>query len=202
MQKENKVTKESAQGKLSVITRAFIENSTLIKSFLRRFLQSQHDIEDVAQQAYLKAYCAEQEKAIEHPKSYLFTIAKNIAINELTKKSNKITEYLEECEDYISIEPSATLESEVEAEQSLGIYCDAVAALPEACRRVFLLRRVHGLKQTEIAETLGVSLRNVEMHLQKGTLKCREFVRDKQGIEKLANGNWQDKKIPQKGRKI
>ena len=202
MQKENKVTKESAQGKLSVITRAFIENSTLIKSFLRRFLQSQHDIEDVAQQAYLKAYCAEQEKAIEHPKSYLFTIAKNIAINELTKKSNKITEYLEECEDYISIEPSATLESEVEAEQSLGIYCDAVAALPEACRRVFLLRRVHGLKQTEIAETLGVSLRNVEMHLQKGTLKCREFVRDKQEIEKLANGNWQDEKIPQKGRKI
>ncbi|WP_339725154.1 RNA polymerase sigma factor [uncultured Paraglaciecola sp.] len=202
MQQDNNVTKVSAQGKLSVITRAFIENSTFIKSFLRRFLHSQHDIEDVAQQAYLKAYCAEQEKAIEHPKSYLFTVAKNIAINELTKKSNKISEYLEDCEDSVSIEPSATLESEVEAEQSLGIYCDAVAALPEACRRVFLLRRVHGLKQTEIAATLGVSLRNVEMHLQKGTLKCREFVRNKQEREELANESWQEPKMPQKGRKL
>lgn len=196
---EEKVT---SHGKLSAITHAFIENSTFIKSFLRRFLHSQHDIEDVAQQAYLKAYCAEQEKSIEHPKSYLFTIAKNIAINELTKKSNRVTEYLEECDDSVSIEPSATLESEMEAEQSLGIYCDAVAALPEACRRIFLLRRVHGLKQTEIAETLGVSLRNVEMHLQKGTLKCREFVRNKQEREILVNENLRNPKTSQRGRTL
>jgi RNA polymerase sigma factor (sigma-70 family) len=202
MTQDSNVVTESPQRKLSVITRVFIENSSFIKSFLRRFLHSQHDIEDVAQQAYLKAYCAEQEKSIEHPKSYLFTIAKNIAINELTKKSNRVTEYLEECDDSVSFELSATLESEVEAEQSLGIYCDAVAALPEACRRVFLLRRVHGLKQTEIAETLGVSLRNVEMHLQKGTLKCREFVRNKQEREELANGSWRDPKMPKKGRAI
>jgi RNA polymerase sigma-70 factor (ECF subfamily) len=199
---DSNVETDPSQGKLSVITRAFIENSTFIKSFLRRFLHSQHDIEDVAQQAYLKAYCAEQEKSIEHPKSYLFTIAKNIAVNELTKKSNKITEYLEECDDSVAFESSATLESEAEAVQSLGIYCDAVAALPEACRRVFLLRRVHGLKQTEIAETLGVSLRNVEMHLQKGTLKCREFIRHKQEMEELANENWQQPQMPKKGRKV
>jgi RNA polymerase sigma-70 factor (ECF subfamily) len=193
---------EPSQGMLSLINHALIHNNTVIKSLHWRFLHSQHDIEDVAQQAYLKAYCAEQEKAIEHPKSYLFTIAKNIAINELTKTSNRITEYLEECDESIAIESSATLESEVEAEQSLGIYCDAVASLPEACRRVFLLRRVHGLKQTEIAESLGVSLRNVEMHLQKGTLQCREFVRNKQDREELANESWQDPKMPQKGRKI
>ncbi|MBR9728990.1 RNA polymerase sigma factor [Shewanella intestini] len=193
---------QDSRKKLSVVTRAFIENSTFIKHFLRRFLHSQQDIEDVAQQAYLKAYCAEQVKAIEHPKSYLFTIAKNIAVNELTKKSNKITEYLEECDDSVSMASSTTVESEVEAEQSLGIYCDAVAALPQTCRRVFLLRRVHGLKQREIAEVLGVSLRNVEMHLQKGTLKCREFVRNKQKIEGLTNDDWQNTQRSQKGRKI
>lgn len=200
MRQENKGSKVTNENKLSLITHAFIENSTFIKNFLRRFLHSQHDIEDVAQQAYLKAYCAEQEKAIEHPKSYLFTIAKNIAINELTKKSNQITEYLEDCEDSLAIKHSNTLESEVEAEQSLGIYCDAVAALPEACRRVFLLRKVHGLKQTEIAEILGVSLRNVEMHLQKGTLKCREYVRSKQEREALMSGRIGDSKVSHKGR--
>jgi RNA polymerase sigma-70 factor (ECF subfamily) len=202
MKQDSRAKKINSHGKVSAITHAFIENSVFIKSFLRRFLNSQHDIEDVAQQAYLKAYSAEQKKSIEHPKSYLFTIAKNIAINELTKKSNRVTEYLEECDNSVSIAPSPTLESEIEAEQSLGIYCEAVAALPEACRRIFLLRKVHGLKQTEIADTLGVSLRNVEMHLQKGTLKCREFVRNKQEINEFTNGIWGDKKMYKKGRTL
>ena len=202
MKQDSRAKKTPSHGKFSTITHSFIEDSAFIKNFLRRFLHSQHDIEDVAQQAYLKAYCAEQEKSIEHPKSYLFTIAKNIAINELTKKSNRVTEYLEECSNPTFVESSATLESEVEAEQSLGVYCDAVAALPEACRRVFLLRRVHGLKQTEIAETLGVSLRNVELHLQNGTLKCRAFVRKKQEKERLAKSEWRDRKMPHGGKAL
>jgi len=200
MTQDGKVPTAPSRGELSSITHSFIENSAILKVFLRRFLRRQQDIDDVAQEAYLKAYVAEQEKSIKHPKSYLFTIAKNIAINELTKKSNQITQYLEECEDAVVREPGATLEEEVEAEQSLGIYCDAVAALPEACRRVFLLRRVHGLKQTEIADTLGVSLRNVEMHLQNGTLKCREFVRKKQDTEARAGGRGRESMIPRGAR--
>lgn len=176
-----------SQFKVSAVTQSFIENSSLIKVFLRKFLRQTQDIEDVTQEAYLKAYVAEQEKSIDNPKSYLFTIAKNIAINELTKKAYQITDYIEECDVKETTKKTAPLEAEVEAQQALGIYCEAVAALPEACRRVFLLRKVHGLKQSEIAETLGVSLRNVEMHLQKGTLRCREFIREHQGSDVLAN---------------
>ena len=165
---------------LSAVTRAFMENSTFLHAFLRRFLRRQQDIEDVAQEAYLKAYSAEQHKGIEHPKTYLFTIAKNIAINELTRKSNKIVDYIDECKTIPQAESSATLESEVEAQQSLGVYCEAVASLPEKCRRVFLLRRVHGLPQQEIADTLGISLRMVEKHLKAGTLKCRAYIKEAQ----------------------
>lgn len=197
MTQDENTNKLHSKSELSVVTRTFIENSVLLKGFLRRFLQRQQDIEDVAQEAYLKAYCAEQEKTIEHPKSYLFTIAKNIAINELSKKSRRITEYLEECKSTVYSEVSATLEKEVEAQQTLGAYCDAVAALPEACRRVFLLRKVHGLKQTEIAENLGISLRMVEKHLQNGTLKCRKFLKEKQEREAIANDSWRDPMQPQ-----
>jgi RNA polymerase sigma factor (sigma-70 family) len=171
MTQDSNVVTESPQRKLSVITRVFIENSSFIKSFLRRFLHSQHDIEDVAQQAYLKAYCAEQEKSIEHPKSYLFTIAKNIAINELTKKSNRVTEYLEECDDSVSFELSATLESEVEAEQSLGIYCDAVAALPEACRRVFFAAQGTWFKTNRNCRNLGCVIAKCRNAPAKGYVK-------------------------------
>ncbi len=178
MTENNQAQKPQAANSMSVVTRAFLENTTFLHAFLRRFLRRQQDIEDVAQEAYLKAYSAECDKAIEHPKSYLFTIAKNIAINELSRKNNKIVDYIEECNTIPALESAATIESEIEAQQSLGIYCEAVAALPEKCRRVFLLRRVHGLKQQEIAGTLGVSLRTVEKHLNIGTLKCRAYIRE------------------------
>ena len=73
---------------LSRISQAFIEHNSFLKKFLKRFLQREQDIEDVVQEAYLKAYSAEQDRGgIEQPKAFLFSIAKNLAINELTRKS-------------------------------------------------------------------------------------------------------------------
>ena len=123
---------------LSAVTRTFLDNSTYLQAFLRRH----QDIEDVAQEAYLKAYTTEQNQSIEHPKAFLFTIAKNIAINELKKKTHQVTDYIEECKTLSVSGLSACLENEIEAQQSLGVYCEAVAALPERCRRVHLLRRM------------------------------------------------------------
>ena len=179
MTQSNQTPDRQAAKNLSAVTRAFLENTTFLHAFLRRFLRRQQDIEDVAQEAYLKAYSSELNRSIEHPKTYLFTIAKNIAINELSKKNNKIVDYIEEC-NTLPVTESATVESEIEAQQSLGAYCEAVAALPEKCRRVFLLRRVHGLKQQEIADSLGISLRTVEKHLHLGTFKCRAHIRQAQ----------------------
>jgi len=187
-------------GALSGVTRIFVENSSYLQSFLRRFLQKQQDIEDVAQEAYLKAYSVEQERAIEHPKAFLFTIAKNIAINELTKKTQQVTQYIEECKTLPVLESSSTSESELEAQQSLGIYCEAVATLPEQCRIVYLLRRVHGLKQQEIADSLGISVRAVQKHLQKGTLKCKRFIDEQQRVEPRAGKGKHADILPMGGR--
>ena len=160
----------------SVLTRVFMESSPVLHHFLRRFLHRPQDIEDVVQETYLKAYAAEKITDISHPKAYLFSIAKNIALGELTKKSSQITGYIEECKNDLAIQSTPTVESELEAQQSLGIYCEAIAALPEKCRRVFLLRKVHGLKQREIAQAMGISVRMVEKHLRVGTLKCSEYI--------------------------
>ncbi len=172
---------------LSSITQAFLENSAYLQSFLRHFLPRQQDVEDVAQEAYLKAYSVEQDKIIDHPKAFLFKIAKNIAINELTKKTRQVTQYIEESKTLPVMVSTATTENELEAQQTLGIYCEAVAALPERCRRVYLLRRVHGLRQKEIADSLGISVRAVQKHLQKGVLKCRRFINEKQQAETMAD---------------
>ena len=127
-----------------------------------------------------QAYIAEQQKEIEQPKAYLFRIAKNLALTQLTRKSEKITDYLEECGASVVIESGAAADSEVEAEESLGLYCEALAALPEKCRQVFLLRKVHGLAHKEIAERMSLSVSSVEKYLFRGVLDCKAFVQERE----------------------
>ena len=166
---------------LSAVTAAFLENHDFLKRFLARFFSDSQDIEDVAQEAYLRAYVAEQQKEIEQPKAYLFRIARNLALTKLTQKSKKITDYLEESGASVVIECGAAADSEVEAEESLGLYCEAVAALPEKCRQVFLLRKVHGLAHKEIAKRMSLSVSSVEKYLLRGILECKAFVQEHEG---------------------
>ena len=161
---------------LSKVSRAFLENSEFLKNFLRRFMSRPEDIEDLTQEAYMKAYAAEQERSIEQPKSYLFRVAKHLALNELTKKSEQMTDYLEDRIASIPVDGGNDVEDEIEAQQSLTLYYQAVASLPKRCRRVFLLRKVNGMRHQEIADQLGITLSAVEKHLRKGTKHCRGFI--------------------------
>ena len=162
---------------LSGVSAIFWEQNTFLKKFLARFLNREQDIEDVAQEAYLKAYSAEQERGeIEQPKAFLFSIAKNLALNELSRKSHKITSNIEDCQDELMSESVVGTDALVEGQEHLGVYCEAVASLPEKCRKVYLLRKVHGLPHKEIARRLGISLSMVEKHLRVGVLSCREHM--------------------------
>ena len=165
---------------LSGVSSAFLENNTFLKKFLARFLSQQQDIEDVVQETYLRAYKAEQDKEIDQPKAFLFRIAKNLALSELTRKARQITDYIDDIDSLALTGTEPTTEEEMEARQHIALYCEAVAALPERRRRACLLRKVHGLPHQEIAERLEISVSAVEKHLLKGMLACRAYIRDRE----------------------
>lgn len=77
----------AAGARQSVVTAAFLEHHGYLKKFLSRFLRVQQDIEDVAQETYLRAYVAEQRESIEQPVPFLFRVAKNLALTRLSRKS-------------------------------------------------------------------------------------------------------------------
>lgn len=160
------------QSAKSGITRTFLDNSTFLKRFLGRILEHEQDVEDLAQEAYLKAFDAEQQQLIEHPRAFLFSIAKNLALNELSRKSRQITSFIEECQEPYNDENYDSAESLLEGKQALGAYCEAVASLPNLSRQIYLLRKVHGLRHQEIADRLNISLSSVEKHLRMGAAVC------------------------------
>ena len=161
----------------STVSTAFIKHETFLKKFLGRFLHRPQDVDDAAQEAFLKAFAAEKKQEVRSPKSFLFQIAKNVALQELTKKSKMITDYIEDLSDSAISWEGRTLEDTLSAEQRYGIFCQAAATLPPQCRRAFLLRKVYGLTQKEIAHKLGISISTVEKHHTTGLKRCSEMMR-------------------------
>ena len=159
---------------------SFLENTSFLKRFLTRYFSSRQDIEDVVQETYLRAHIEEQKKGVEHPKAFLFRVAKNVALKKLSKKSRQITDYIEDLASPVVLETEASVTEHLEAEELLGLYCEAVTTLPAKCREVFLLRKVHGLAHKEIAARMNLSTSSVDKYLRRGILTCEVFVRERQ----------------------
>ena len=139
---------------------------------------SSHEIDDVSQETFLRAYKAEQKKIIEEPKAFLFRIAKNLMLSELSKKSRKVTDYIEDFE-YSDFDEGLKLEDNIMAQQKLGIYCEAVAALPPKRRKVILMKKVYGMSHKEIAQRMGTTVSAVEKHLLLGAKLCLSVVAER-----------------------
>ena len=160
---------------------AFILHRLPLRRFIARFMKNAADVDDVAQETFLRAYSVERDRPIAQPKSFIFRIAKHIALSRLTQKGRQITAYIEDIEGSRQIGAAGSAEDEVVAQETLGVHCEAVARLPSQCRQVYLLRKVHGLSHKEIATHLGIAVSTVEKHLVKGLDLCDRHVRKRAG---------------------
>ena len=160
----------------SDIASAYLELHSALKRFASRYLRKPQDIEDVVQEACVKALEAQNKRQIDRPKSYLYRTTRNLALKQLAKSAYRLNDDVGDFDDLGVIENSQTLENQFEARQQFELFCSAVRQLPLKCRRVFILRRVYGFKPREIAERLGISIKTVEAHLAKGIVRCTEYM--------------------------
>ena len=65
---------------------------------------------------------------------------------------------------------------QVSAKQEFEHFCEAVRHLPLQCRRAFVLKKVYGYSQKEIAENLNISENTVEKHIAMGMSRCRQYM--------------------------
>lgn len=142
------------------------------------------DVEDLAQEAFIKAFAAESSRKIRFPKAFLFKVARNLALNERTKAANATTELLEDLADPSVIEDVGQMpvDEEMAARRQVRLLAKAVANLPPQCSRVFVLRKLQGLSYKEIAARLNISVSTVEKHVALGLLRCSDYLRQ-QGYE-------------------
>ena len=170
----NPAKKKQAEQGLGIES-AFLACELALKRYLARFVHRREDIDDMAQETYLRAYKATEKRLIEFPKAYLFKVARTVAMSELTQKMQQLTDCLEETPNE---EPGADgqIDEELMAEQRVALYCDAIAELPPQCRRVFLMRKVHGLSHKAIAAELGITVSAVERNMTRGLYQFKRYI--------------------------
>lgn len=161
---------------MSLMHRAFVENEAGIRRLLARYLPRQQDVEDLAQETFLHGFAAESERDIRAPRAYLYRIAKNLAMNLLSKKSVATTDYIEDFESSEVVVDSSqvAVDDQVSDRQRLMIVTEAVAALPPQCRKAFVMRKIDGLSYKEIARRLKLSESTVEKHVAAGLVRCMD----------------------------
>jgi RNA polymerase sigma-70 factor (ECF subfamily) len=69
-------------------------------------------------------------------------------------------------------------DEELQGTELAGAIERAVAALPPRCREAFLLRRQAGLSYAEIAETMGISSKTVEVQIGAALRSLRAALKD------------------------
>lgn len=170
------------------ITNEFLKYKRVISSLLSKIrpLASQQDIEDILQETYINTYLSSLKQEIRFPKAFMVKTAIRLTNRQLSlaRRANcdpEIGEYSDEKKFFYDASGFASrTEQEVLNREDFGFLCEAVDQLPEQCRKVFVLKKVYGLSQREIAKQLGISESTVEKHVAKGLLRTMQNYDEKQ----------------------
>lgn len=145
---------------------------------LRRRLGSRERAQELAQESVSRVLALPPEHLLS-PRAFLFRTARNLEIDQF--RAGQTRQALHDATtDPESSEAPATDEPirQLEAAQEHQRLHTAIASLPPRCREVFVLHKLEGLSQREVASRLGISLNMVEKHVMRGLLACRAALRD------------------------
>lgn len=125
-------------------------------------------VQDVMLELWKRRESMERDSS---PQAYLFRATRNRSLNHIRHERVE-----REGEQHITRPdpPEMLAHSLVVGDELAVAVKQAIAGLPERCREVFELSRVHGLKYSEIATVLGISIKTVEAQMGKALRILRE----------------------------
>ncbi len=147
-----------------------------LKSFLTRRVGCPDAAADIVQDTYIRLAMRGERHQHTNPRALVFRVAANLATDHA--RHERIREKFDAGSiDDIAVASSAPApDAAIAARQEDVLLKQAIAALPEKRRRVFLLRMSQELSYGQIAERLGISISAVEKHMSKAIIHCRGYV--------------------------
>jgi RNA polymerase sigma-70 factor (ECF subfamily) len=184
------------QGDTAAFTTLVEKYKQPVTNLVRRTLRDETEAEDLAQNVFVQVWkSASRYESRAKFSTWLFTIARNLCLNEIRRRSRHPAESLDaphpdqedqprhQIEDVKNFSPPDSL---LHGELALKIE-EALADLPENQRTAILLCRQDELSYEEIAEVLGCSLSATKSLIHRGRETLKEKLKPY-----LRTGQWEE----------
>jgi RNA polymerase sigma-70 factor, ECF subfamily len=149
--------------------------------FASQYVMYEEDAEEIVQDFFVRVWQKrDQVNQTGTLKSYFFTSVKNSSLNFLYKQKHQdklIQEIVKISENNLLYQPDVFVMSDLQ-----DAIRKAINSLPPKCREVFILSRINGLKNEDIANKLNLSKRTVETHVSNGLKQLRIELKDYIGL--------------------
>jgi len=173
----------------TLLYKAYLSSRKNISRLVARIVPP-HEIEDIVQETYVRICQIENKESITSPKSFMYKTARNLALDYQKQANVRLVdgvENMEALEQLLSSHHKDEMYESALTDSEFSHFCEAVRQLPVQCRKVFVLKKVYGYSQREIAAQLNLSESTVEKHISTGMKRCTLFMRKIQ--HKAIKGN-------------
>lgn len=134
-----------------------------------RFVDDTAVAEDLTQDAFIKAWqYVEAGGEIDNFSAFMYRTVRNVSLSYLREKHETVGEDL----------IPEVAEEDIDTSLRDARIWRAIDELPEKCREIFLMSKRDGLKNEEIAEELGISIKTVKNQMTKAFARLREALSD------------------------
>lgn len=151
----------------------YLDHQSELQLHLARIVDCPEIAAELVQESFIIFFREAQKQTIEHPRGFLFRVAKNLAYDHI--KHRKVTENYVQKSDHSqhSANEFPSAEKLVSIDERLNTIKRILEELPLRTQEIFILNRVYGMTYIEIAKEFGISDSAVEKHMAKALLHCR-----------------------------
>ncbi len=152
-----------------------LPHEAALRAYLRGQFPGLRDVDDLVQESYLRLLETKRHHEIVSPRAYLFTTARNAALAQLRRPKIFSDERAADLSGPEAVESGPGAAETLNLRQEIDVLMEAIDALPPRCREIFILRKLEGLPQKQIAARLGLSEQTVQVQLARGAAKCAAY---------------------------
>ena len=155
-----------------------------LHNYALHYLKNEENASDVVQDAMVKLFLGRENITTDDVASLLFSILRNECLNKL-KSENVRRNYaalIKDTRDADRLYNTDLLNDtshKILYEELLEMVDQAIDNMPEQTKTIYKLSRMEGLKNKEIADTMGISIKSVEKHITR----ANKLLKDRLGEE-------------------
>ena len=163
---QDKLVNKLKRGDKKALSALFDYYYPRLYSYSKSFLKIEDGIDDIIQEVFLKIW--ENRENILNPvtfNSYVYTITKNLLLNELRSRLNN--QKLKDKIYKLSVGKEYLLSDELEFNELKDRLDSIIGDLPANQKQIYFFSRNEGMSHKEIAKKLKISTKTVEYHISR-----------------------------------